>query len=107
MSWHKPHNISGTIHCDDRLDDICDVYRELIESVDVGLIGHFTGAISVIGQSPTVSFMTCGFDMHDAYYLVDGERSDWIEFTAKLEAAFDLNGISYSLRVHDPIAKSL
>ena len=100
MSWHKPYNISGTIQCGDRLDDICDIYREITKSDDVGLIGHFTGAISVYGQSPTVTFMTGGFDVHDAYFFVQGDRSNWLAFASKLGAALNRNAISHSLRVH-------
>gem|GEM_PF-4284648 len=72
MSWHKPHNISGTIHCGDRLDDMCNIYRRVLESDDVFLIGHFTGAVSVCGHSQTITLITTGLDVHDAYYFCAG-----------------------------------
>lgn len=104
MTWHKPHNISGTIHCGDRLDDVCDIYREILGSDEIDLIGHFTGAVSVYGQAPHVTFITTGFDIHDAFFFVQGDRSAWLAFAAKLELAFDHTAIPYSLRVHNVTA---
>lgn len=101
MSWHKPYNISGVICCGERLDEICALYRELLDTADVGIIGHFTGAMSVYGHSPNVYFVTTGFETHDAYYHVAGERPAWLAFAARLEAALTRHDFPHELIVHD------
>lgn len=104
MGWHKPHNISGTIHCGDRIGDMCSLYRHLIGSNDVGAIGHYTGAVSIYGASPVVTFITTGFDVHEAYFYVQGERRQWPSFAERLEEELDFNNVPYSLVVHEKSA---
>lgn len=101
MSWHKPYNISGGIRCGDRLEQICTLYRELLDTDQIGVIGHYTGAFSVYGHSPEVSFITTGFETHDAYYLAAGERSAWLAFADRLKEALTRHDFPHELLVHE------
>lgn len=103
MAWNKPYNISGSIHIGARVDPWCDVLRTLLRTKDVGVIGHYTGAFSVCAWPPRALVFSSGFDLHDLYVLVSGEKATWRSFANHLEVALTLAAFPYALIVHDRI----
>src|SRR4051812_26964162 len=106
MSWHKPYNISGTIHCENRLGELCELLGALLQTTNVGIIGHFTGATTVAASSPIALVLTSGFDLHDVYVLVPGDPENWTRFGNRLEQELLRLGFPFSLVVH-PITVNL
>ncbi len=72
----------------------------------MGIIGHFTGATSVIGWSPVAQVISCGFDVHEFYALVAGERSGWLRFGDALGSALAGAGLPYAPLVHEAVQLS-
>ena len=101
MGWHRPYNISGTIHCDDRLEELCDLVSQVLGTPDVGFISHFNGAITICGQGSSALFISSGFGLHLFYAHVAGNRPRWAAFAITLEEALTFNNFAYSIRVHD------
>ena len=100
MHW-KPHNITGTIHCGNREKELCNVIGQLLDTNSTLVIGHYTGAMSVVGDNDSVLFMSCGFEVHDFWVLVQGEGPAWIEFANRLEVALNCANFPFTIRVHD------
>jgi hypothetical protein len=111
MPWHKPYNISGTVHCGGRyngwarvsmgrVEDWCGVLRAVLQTENVGIVSHFTGAISVFGSSPVASVVSSGFEVHDFWALVPGGRGEWECFGSELECALSSAGLPFALLVH-------
>jgi hypothetical protein len=102
-AWHRRYNVSGTVHCGDRVEDWCRVLRGVLQTEEVGRIGHFTGAVSVLASSLVADVVSCGFDLHEFWALASGERADWLRFAATLESALTAAALPYSLVVHDSV----
>ncbi len=116
MSWHKPYNVSGTIHCGGRyegwtrvsmgrVEDWCGVLRAILRTDNVGTVSHFTGAVSVFGSSPVASVVSCGFEVHDFWALVPGGRAEWERFGRSLECALTSAGLPFALLVHEVLQR--
>jgi hypothetical protein len=114
MSWHKPYNISGTVHCGGRYDgwarvsigrveDWCGVLRAVLRTDNVGIVSHFTGAISVFGSSLVASVVSSGFEVHDFWALVPGGRAEWECFASELESGLSCVSIPFALLVHETV----
>ncbi|MCA9068105.1 MAG: hypothetical protein KDA84_04245 [Planctomycetaceae bacterium] len=105
MSWHKPYNISGTIHVEDRLEVLMEVVGQVlrIPTESVGLIGHFTGATTIIGQGDVGMLISTGFDLQNFYALVLGDRKNWINFARQLGELLTMADFPYSVTVHQVI----
>lgn len=99
--WHRCYNVSGNVHCGERIDDWCRVLRNVFQTDEIGTIGHFTGAVSVFVCSPIGDLVSCGQDLHEFWALVSGERADWLRFAAILESALTAAALPYALTVHD------
>src|SRR5687767_1647174 len=102
-AWHRRYNVSGTVHCGARVDDWCRVLRSVLQTDEVGTIGHFTGAVSVLAFSSVADVVSCGFDVHEFRALARGDGADWIRFAATLEAALLTAQLPHSLTVHDDV----
>ncbi len=102
-AWHRSHNISGTVHILDRLEVWLQVARSVLETENVGPIGHTTGAISVVASSPIADLVSSGFEVHDYWVLVPGELAPRQAFVDHLEAALLGHNLSYSLTVHETV----
>jgi hypothetical protein len=102
-AWHRRYNVSGTVHLGDCVEDWCGVLRRVLQTDEVGAIGHFTGAVSVLASSPVADVVSCGFEVHEVWALVPGERPDWLRFAEGLESALAAAKLSYSLVVHDGV----
>jgi hypothetical protein len=93
--------VSGTVHCGNRLEDWCRVLRGVLRTDAVAMLGHYTGAVSVYAFSPVADVVSCGFEIHEAWVLAPGDRSDWVRFTEILGSALTAAGLPHSLVVHD------
>jgi hypothetical protein len=102
-TWHRQYNVSGTVHCDHRLDDWCAVLCCLLHTDDVGVIGHYTGAVSVFAFSPVADIVSCGFDIHDFWALVHGDPAGWRQFSDSLSSALTAAKLRYSQTVHEAV----
>jgi hypothetical protein len=113
-AWHRRYNVSGTVHCGgvvesgrvvspSRVEDWYQVLRAVLRTDEVGTIGHFTGAVSVLASSPVADVVSCGFDVHEFWALAAGERSEWQQLAGALEFALCAAGLPYSLAVHDSV----
>ncbi len=113
-AWHRRYNVSGTVHCGgrdeagvvaspSRLDDWCQVLRIVLQTEAVGVIGHFTGATSVLASSPVADVVSCGFDLHEFWALAPGGPADWLRFGESLGSALTAIGLPYSLVVHESV----
>ena len=102
-AWHRRYNVSGTVHCGGRVENWCRVLRAVLKTDEVGTIGHFTGAVSVLALSPVTDVVSCGFEVHEFWALVPGERADWLRFAASLESALATAQLPYSLVVHEAV----
>jgi hypothetical protein len=102
-AWHRRYNVSGTIHCGDRVEDWCKVLRGVLQTEEVGTIGHYTGAVSALASSPVADVVSCGFEVHEFWALAPGERAAWLRFTVALESALTAAGLPYSLAVHEGV----
>ena len=102
-AWHRRYNVSGTVHCGGRVEDWCRLLRCALQTDEVGTIGHFTGAVSVLAFSPVADVVSCGFEVHEVYALAPGERGCWRRFAAMLGAALTAADLPHSLVVHDTI----
>jgi hypothetical protein len=100
-TWKQEYNVSGTIHCE--LDqDLMLVMRDVIQT-EIGMIGHMTGMITLGGASEVAHMMATGRDTYNFIALVPGERSAWLQFGERLEAALTAANLPYSLVVHPEI----
>jgi hypothetical protein len=113
-AWHRRYNVSGTVHCGEiaeagvvvspsRVQDWCRVLRSVLQTEDVGTIGHFTGAVSVFASSPVGDVVSCGHDVHAFWALAPGERADWLRFGEALGSSLTTAGLAYSLVVHPSV----
>lgn len=100
---HGRYNVSGTVHCDGRVEDWCRVLHGILQTDQVGTIGHFTGAVSVLGFSPIADVVSCGFELHEFWVLATGAREDWLRFAALLESALTAAALPHSLVVHNAV----
>lgn len=94
-AWHRRYTVSGTIHLGSRVEDWCGLLRRVLRTDEVGTIGHFTGAVSVLATSPVADMVSCGFEVHEFWALA----ADGSPFAAKLELALAATGLPYSLDV--------
>jgi hypothetical protein len=101
--WHRRYNVSGTVHCGDRVEDWCRVLRAVLRTDQVGAIGHSTGAVSVFASSPVADVVSCGFEVHELWALVPGDRADGLRFAAALESALSAVELPYSVVVHEGV----
>jgi hypothetical protein len=102
-SWHRRYNISGSVHCDGRLDDWCRVLRGLLRSGDVGVMSYFTGEKGVFAFSSIADVVSSGSDVHEMHALVRGEPASWSRFADALGSALSKESLPYSLVVHEGI----
>lgn len=102
-AWHRRYNVSGTIHCGGRVDDWCCVLRKVLQTDNVGAIGHFTGEFSVMGFSPVADVVSSGGEVHDMWALCPGRRADWERFAQSLGTVLQAADLSFSLVVHDVV----
>src|SRR5262245_32039657 len=102
-AWHRRYNVYGTVHCGGRVEDWCRVLRGVLQTYEVGTIGHFTGAVSVFAFSPVADVVSCGFEVHEVWALAPGERADWLKFAASLESALAAAVLPCSMVVHDAV----
>jgi hypothetical protein len=103
-AWHRRYNVSGKVHCADRLDDWCAVLRDVLQLDDVSYISHMTGEVTIFAFSPIADVASSGSDPHYVYALAHGERPMWIRFFAILRSALAANQMESSLMVHDAVA---
>jgi hypothetical protein len=104
--WHRLYNVSGTVHCADRLDSWCEILRDALQLEYVSYISHMTGAVSIIAYSPIADVASSGHDVHNVFALVHGDRSQWLRFVVSLQSALGGVNVQYSLIMHDSV-KSL
>jgi hypothetical protein len=102
-AWHRRYNVSGTVHCDGRVEDWCGALRRVLQTDEVGTIGHFTGAVSVLASCPAADVLSCGFEVHEFWALAPGGRPEQVRFTAALESALTAARLPYSLVMHDGV----
>jgi hypothetical protein len=100
-AWHRRYNVSGTVHLGERVEDWCRVLRGVLRTEEVGTLGHFTGAVSVLAFSPVADVVSCGFEVHEFLALAHGEGKQWLRFAAALESALTTAALPYALVVHD------
>jgi hypothetical protein len=103
MAAWKPYNVSGTIHVGDDINDLFCTALEVLQTEEIAVIGHYTGATTVGGRSQRAWFQSTGFDLHEFHALVAGERDQWLAFAADLEACLDRQGLPYNVTVHEKI----
>ena len=113
-AWDRRYNVSGAIvfgahhkngvatHATS-VDDWCGVLRCVLKTDDVGMIGHFTGAVSVYASAPVASVVSSGFDEHGFRAMVSGERAHWIAFASSLQSALRAAEIQHSVSVHSTV----
>lgn len=113
-AWDRRYNVSGAIvfgghhkngvatHATS-VDDWCGVLRCVLQTDLVGMIGHFTGAVSVYASAPAASVVSSGFDEHDFWAMVSGERAQWIAFATSLQSALRVAEIRHSVSVQDTV----
>jgi hypothetical protein len=102
-AWNRQYNISGSVHCDANVEAWCDVLRQVLRTNDVGIISHFTGAVSVFAESSIGFVASSGFDNHDFCALVPGNRANWLRVAVSMEVSLTAAGVPYSLEVHDSL----
>lgn len=116
MPWHNPYNVSGTVHgggCYEgrarvsmgHVEDWCGVLRAVLRTDNVGIVSHFTGAVSVFGSSSVASVVSSGFEVRDFWALVPGGRAEWERFGSALEAALTAAGLPFALFVYQAVQK--
>ena len=109
MRLRSHYNISGRVHCGSllnaacRVEDWCNVLRKVLRTDDVGIISHFTGGTTIIGDSSTDFVVSSGLDVHEFCMFVQGDRAHCDSFARTLEAALMSAGLPYSLLVHDQL----
>ncbi len=64
-AWHRRYNVSGIVQCGGRVEEWCGVLRNVLQTDNVGTIGHITGAVSVFASSPDTDVVSCGFKVHE------------------------------------------
>ena len=101
--WHRRYNVPGTVHCGDRVDDWCQVLRGVLQTEEVGTIGHYTGAVSVFAFSPVADVASCGFEFHEFWALARGDQAGRLRFAAALESALTAAELPHSLVAHDGV----
>ncbi|QEL20881.1 hypothetical protein [Limnoglobus roseus] len=102
-AWHRRYNVSGTVHVGESVENWCRLLRQVLQTDDVAIIGHYSGAVSVFAFSPVADVVSCGHKDHDFWALVPGERSDWQQFAVTLAASLNAAGLPRSLVVHDGV----
>lgn len=102
-AWHRRYNVSATVQCDDRLDDWCEVLRDVLRLDDVSYISHMTGDVTIFAFSPIADVASSGRDVHYVYALAHGERPMWLRFAGTLESALGALRMECSLIVHDTV----
>lgn len=105
MSWHKPYNISGTIHVEDRLDELFGVFQEVIPG-HLELIGTYIGEFIISGGSKDTHMMSHGDEVREFYVRVAEEGPRLISFANRLEDCLNLADFPYTLVVHDKIVNA-
>jgi hypothetical protein len=113
-AWDRRYNISGTLHCgtsieaDDvvspsRVEDWCGILRAVLQTDNIGILGHMTGAVSVYAASPVAFVVSSGWEIHNFWAFVPGERANWLRFGELLESALTEAAVPYSLIVHQAV----
>jgi hypothetical protein len=102
-AWHRRYNVSGKVHCADRLDHWCAVLRDVLQLDDVSYISHMTGAVTIFAFSPIADVASSGSDVHYVHALAHGERPMWVRFVATLKSALAGIQMESSLMVHDAV----
>ncbi len=102
-AWHRRYNISGTVHCDCRLDEWCLVLHGLLGTDDVGVMSYFTGEKGVFAISPIADVVSCGSGLHELHVLVHGEPVGWSRFADQLGSVLTAYSLPHSLIVHEAI----
>jgi hypothetical protein len=100
--WYKAFNITGTVHCGQRLEEWCDLLRSLIQT-EVCVMGHMTGAITIGAESPIANFLSTGHDVHQFLFFVLGEHDAWVRFGQKLEESLTHHAFPFSLTVYEKL----
>ncbi len=102
-TWHRRYNVSGTVHCGNRLDRWCAILRDVLAVDDVSFISHMTGDDSIIVLSTVADVASSGNDVHFIHAYVHGEHPTWIRFVAAMKAALYKNNMECSLTAHDSV----
>ena len=102
-AWHRRYNVSGTVHCPHRLEQWCEVLREVLQLDDVSYISHMTGEVTIFAFTPIADVASSGEDVHYVHALAHGERPMWARFVAALEAALAVIRMECSLTAHNAV----